>query len=326
MADIVDFNPLRAVDRDGLPVAGAKATFFASGTTTPIVVFSDQAGTVPHPSPLLADGRGIFPPVFTDASLRVVVTDANDVTLPGYPIDPVQVVSVGSGASQIAFSPTGSIPETNVQDAIERVQANLVAPLIAGGLGVTGNAPLIANLDATNTASGAGRYDNTTTGTFPAGVTAAAGGTYRLWRETSAEAIMILTARGTNLQFIRTLTGSVWGAWARVTPNRADLGATTVGEAVFTAASEDAARNATFTPARPTASAVVGQFTRIAPGAGATVVLPGPSSQQWAYCVYLFSGSGAVLNNFAGVAAGGTTITGAGPSDSGLGFAWRISG
>jgi hypothetical protein len=41
------------------------------------------------------------------------------------------------------------------------------------GYGITGNAPLIANLDTAGLASGIYRFDGTTLGTFPAGVVAA---------------------------------------------------------------------------------------------------------------------------------------------------------
>lgn len=226
MSDIASFQPIRALDRDGIPAPGALAYFFQSGTTTPQVVYSDEALSVAHPSPLEADSQGVFPPVFSDVALRCTVTDASGTTLPGFPIDPVLTSSTGSGASQVSFVPTGSIPETNVQAAIERVQANLVAPLLAGGIGVTGNANVLSNIDATNTASGAYRFDNTSTGTFPSGVTAAGGGTIRLWRETAAEAVMELVARGSNVTWVRTMTGSAWGTWVRIPTTLAALGVT----------------------------------------------------------------------------------------------------
>lgn len=226
MSDIVSFSPVRALDRDGVPVSGALAYFYQSGTTTPQIVYSDEAGTVPHAVPLEADSRGVFPAVYSSVALRCTVTDASGTALPGFPIDPVSRIPTGSGASEVTFAPTGDIPETNVQAAIERVQANLVAPLLAGGIGVTGNADVLANIDATNIASGAYRFDNTTTGTFPSGVTAAGGGTVRLWRETAAEAVMELSPRGSNVTWVRSMTASAWGAWVRMPVTLETLGVT----------------------------------------------------------------------------------------------------
>ncbi|MGR3525057.1 MAG: hypothetical protein ACU0CT_03545 [Paracoccaceae bacterium] len=214
MSDIVDLSPNRPLDRDGITVPGALAYFYLSGTTTPQEVYTTAAGDVAHPIPLEADAEGVFPPIFSAVALKCTVTDASGNVLPGYPVDPVAIITTGSGAVQISFEPTADIPETNVQSAIERVQLNLVAPLLAGGIGVTGNADTLANIDATTTASGAYRFTTGATGTFPSGVTAADGGTIRIWRETAAEAVMELSQRGSSATWQRTLAGSVWGAWA----------------------------------------------------------------------------------------------------------------
>jgi hypothetical protein len=137
MSDIISFQPQRAWDKNGKAVSGALATFFQSGTTEPVTVYSDIGETVPHPSPLVANSRGVFAPVYRGGiALRVVVTDPDGVVLPGYPIDPTITVSaVGSGAGEISFTPTAEIPVTNVQAAIERVQTNsaqAVSPDLTG--------------------------------------------------------------------------------------------------------------------------------------------------------------------------------------------------
>jgi hypothetical protein len=129
MADRLFFMQTnRALDLEGDPVPGARAFFFKSGTSTPFRVYADRAATVRHPIPLVADGAGIFPEVFTRSSelVKVIVQDAAAVMLPGYPIDPVVSLSADEGAaSQIGFDPTEEIPEDNVQEAIERVQENI---------------------------------------------------------------------------------------------------------------------------------------------------------------------------------------------------------
>ena len=128
MSDLISFNPVRALDANGNPVAGARAFFYTSGTTTPVTVFSDAAEQTPHPSPLLAGAEGVFPPVFRSGQpIKVDVQTPGGESLNGFPLDPVLTVPAsGAAASQVSFEPTENIPGTNVQAAIERVQENLV--------------------------------------------------------------------------------------------------------------------------------------------------------------------------------------------------------
>lgn len=122
MADQITTNPNAARDVNGEIVPAARMFTYLTGTTTPVVVFQDVAGTIPHATPILADGNGVFPQIFYTGVIKVVVTDPDGVTLPGYPLDPAPRNSVGaSGASTISFSPTEQIPETNVQAAIEAI-------------------------------------------------------------------------------------------------------------------------------------------------------------------------------------------------------------
>lgn len=126
MADLLQPNRWRVTDANDDPVPGAKALFYDSGTTTPRTVYSDIGGTIPHPSPLVADANGVFAPVFAlgGTAVKVVVTTSADVTL--YTLDPVvKVPASSSTASAIAFVPTTEVPETDVQAAIEYVRAEL---------------------------------------------------------------------------------------------------------------------------------------------------------------------------------------------------------
>lgn len=215
MADLLVFGQNRAFNTNSAASPGAKAFFYVSGTTTLKPVYADEAATIQHPSPLVADAEGVFPPIYANGTAKVLVTDADDVPLTGFPIDPAVMVSPGgTAAASITFNATEEIPETDVQAAIERVQENLVAPLADLGLGVTGNATVIANINATDTASGFYRFNSTTTGTFPGGVVASDNGIVALWRETSGEAQMAIMTRTLQGMYRRTLTGSSWGAWA----------------------------------------------------------------------------------------------------------------
>jgi hypothetical protein len=85
----------------GRPVPGARLYFYRAGTTTPQITYQDFARTAAHANPVLADGNGVFPPIYLDEALpdyRVLLTDSNDVPFPGYPVDPYPVETSGGGS------------------------------------------------------------------------------------------------------------------------------------------------------------------------------------------------------------------------------------
>jgi hypothetical protein len=131
-----------------------------------------------------------------------------------YTLDPcVKVAAAGQGASSISFTPTLALPFTDVQAAIEGAAASAASGFTPFGLGVTGSVALVANIDATNIASGQYRFDATTTGTYPTGVAAADTGAIMMVRETSGSAWMWLYHDTTDRVFIRRMTSSTWGSW-----------------------------------------------------------------------------------------------------------------
>jgi len=133
MADLLTPNPNRPLDWAGDVVPGAKATFYASGTTTPLTVYQDAAGTIPHAQPILANGNGAFPAVYCNAAAKAIITTPDNEVLPGFPLDPVpRNLTDVSGASLIPFAATSEIPATNVQAAIEQVQEDLAAGIGSG--------------------------------------------------------------------------------------------------------------------------------------------------------------------------------------------------
>jgi hypothetical protein len=74
---------------DGLPVSGARAFFYKSGTSTPANVFANDALTVSLGSIVTANGAGMFPNIYlTDDLYRVVLKDEVGVTL--FEVDPYQ--------------------------------------------------------------------------------------------------------------------------------------------------------------------------------------------------------------------------------------------
>lgn len=242
MATIVSFAPNRAVDLSGFSVPGARVTFYDSGTSRPRVVYADPACEVPHPSPLSADGAGVFPPVYDagGGDVKAAVTTADGVMLAGYPMDPVRIIDTASvGAAGIQFDPTESIPETNVQAALERVQANTLQPLLDYGLGVTGNAPLLGDLDAAGIASGFYRYNGSTAGQFPSAVDKANTGAVMLLRNASSSAFMLLAPASSTAIYIRRQSGD-WGPWTKLM-----TASDTVSNAVWQAGTSTAAATAT---------------------------------------------------------------------------------
>lgn len=212
MAQQALFTPNRALDANAYAQPGATATFYASGTMTLIDVFSDKDGTVPTTNPVVADGNGVFPQSFVEVDAKVIVRDADGATL--WTVDPCPATSGDvTGASNVSFSPTVAVPETNVQAAIESVAASVLTGASDFGLGITGNAPTISNIDSTSQASGVFRFTGTTTGTFPSGITASTTGLVRIDRQTAAEAVMFLRAAGQSRLYVRYLVASTWGAW-----------------------------------------------------------------------------------------------------------------
>lgn len=54
--------------------AGRELWFFeyAPGSNVRANSFMDEGLTIPHPSPVVADANGIFPPIYLDGSKRVI--------------------------------------------------------------------------------------------------------------------------------------------------------------------------------------------------------------------------------------------------------------
>lgn len=122
MAEQIVTAPFRALDANGDPVSGAKASFFVAGTATPITVYTDASLSTAHPSPLVADSSGTFDAVWVGGSqdIKVVITKEDDSALDV--IDPAIRVSNESGAAtNVSFSPVTGIGAVNVQAAIESV-------------------------------------------------------------------------------------------------------------------------------------------------------------------------------------------------------------
>lgn len=203
----------RALDANGYVMPGAKATVYAAGTSTVITVYSNPTGTVAAANPIEADGNGFWPQRYVNVAAKAIITDAANVTLQTLDPAPVSIGTGSSAADEVSFNPTFAVPFTNVQAAVEGVAGSVLSGVSAFGIGITGNAVLLANLDASNIAAGVYRFDGTTTGTFPTGVTAANTGLVEAWRMTGSEAQMELLEITTNRRFRRRLASGSWQPW-----------------------------------------------------------------------------------------------------------------
>jgi hypothetical protein len=129
------------------------------------------------------------------------------------------------------------------------------ASFLTHGLGITGSATLLANIDATNIPAGARYFDGPTTGTYPAGVVASDTGIVETWRQAAGTAMMELHHATTNRRFRRRMTASVWGSWREVI--EVDTGAA-LGDVIRRGATDwERAANITM----PAALAAAGQTT-----------------------------------------------------------------
>lgn len=83
----------------GALIPGAKAYFFAAGTSTAQTTYTEHTLSTAHSQPILADGNGRFPAIYLDETLdyKVQITDSSDVEI--YTQDFIQF---GLTATQIA--------------------------------------------------------------------------------------------------------------------------------------------------------------------------------------------------------------------------------
>jgi hypothetical protein len=81
----------QVVDANGNPYSGAKAYFYATGTSTPQATYSNAALSAANANPLVADASGRFGPAYgqTTTDYKVILKTSADVTIATY--DPVQM-------------------------------------------------------------------------------------------------------------------------------------------------------------------------------------------------------------------------------------------
>lgn len=132
------------VDVYGKPYPAAKLYVYQAGTTNPVSVFSDAGLSTPHTNPVIADGNGRFPVMYTSAQLlKIVLATASDSVLetrdnvdPGLGIGSgvLGINQGGTGASTAAGARAslGAAPQSAV-DAVTSSVSDLEG-LVASGL------------------------------------------------------------------------------------------------------------------------------------------------------------------------------------------------
>ena len=88
MANLFHSPTFALPDSNGDPISGQKLNFYETGTTNRADTFTDNALSVAHANPVVADGAGRFAAIYLQSiSYKVVWTDADDVVLKTW--DPV---------------------------------------------------------------------------------------------------------------------------------------------------------------------------------------------------------------------------------------------
>jgi microcystin-dependent protein len=97
----------RAFDADGAPLAGGKLYTYASGTSTPLAVYTDVLLTIPAANPVVLDANGEST-LYVEAGVayKFVLKDSSDVTQ--WTIDPYEIAAP-EAASAADPVPTGAI-------------------------------------------------------------------------------------------------------------------------------------------------------------------------------------------------------------------------
>jgi len=86
-------------DTPGVPLVGAKIYVYETGTSTPQPVYTDAGLSVAWTQPIVTNASGETDgPIYVTQTpaLKILITDADDVNLPGYPVDPWSPYALGS--------------------------------------------------------------------------------------------------------------------------------------------------------------------------------------------------------------------------------------
>lgn len=181
--------PNQVASLAGVVLPGAKLTFTATGTTTPQNTYTDIGLTVASSNPVVADGNGVFAPIYLDPALpdyRVKLTTSADVLVKqvdNVPSgeDTFQSVRMKSTAPEIIFEETDAVDANSGKYSIRAQTQTLTVDLLndaesvrAGVVSISRTGTSAALLSLLNGSSG---QLNLIAGGVNATITALSGGT-----------------------------------------------------------------------------------------------------------------------------------------------------
>ncbi len=164
--------------------SGAKANFFITGTSTRQNTFTDKALTIAHDNPVVADGNGVFAPIYLDDTLnyKVDITDSLDVSLSGYPVDDLASLSSlvldlastanAKGASLIGIEDTATnFISTDVEAALAEIYSDYASTANTLGASLVGIEDTAGGFAATTVEAALAEIGPIETGSFVAAFT-----------------------------------------------------------------------------------------------------------------------------------------------------------
>jgi hypothetical protein len=113
-------------DGNGDPLAGGLLYTYEAGTTTPKDTFTDPAGTVPNPNPIVLDSEGKPEngAIYLDGTYKFVLHDSDDVPVSGAETDNVESYATQTQISEIL---------EDVQEEIDTIQEQVLLSLVGQG-------------------------------------------------------------------------------------------------------------------------------------------------------------------------------------------------
>lgn len=140
--------PQRITDSNGVVLDGVKVYTYVTGTTTNKTAYTDQAGTTPHPNPIILGSDGVMPQIWlnNDAEYRIKVTksdgtvlftwdDISGINLPNSELQDTSSATKGSGL--VKHNATLTYAPGTLGDKLIETYSVCDYPWLAVGDGVT---------------------------------------------------------------------------------------------------------------------------------------------------------------------------------------------